>query len=41
MWNFDASTMKVELALLHEEDLLRFLADPARLGQCYYSGSSA
>jgi hypothetical protein len=34
---FFASTMKVELALLHEEDLLRFLADLRASGNAYYS----
>ena len=32
-----ASTMKVDLALLHEEDLLRFLADLRDSGNAYYS----
>ena len=32
-----ASTMKVELALLHEEDLLRFLGDLRDSGNAYYS----
>ena len=32
-----ASTMRVELALLHEEDLLRFLADLRESGNAYYS----
>ena len=32
-----ASTMKVDLALLHEEDLLRFLADLRASGNAYYS----
>jgi len=32
-----ASTMKVELALLHEEDLLRFLADLRNSGNAFYS----
>ena len=31
-----ASTMKVDLALLHEEDLLRFLADLRESGNAYY-----
>ncbi|MGQ0652884.1 MAG: hypothetical protein ACT4P4_11565 [Betaproteobacteria bacterium] len=35
--DFYASTMKVELALLHEEDLLRFLADLRGSGNAYYS----
>jgi hypothetical protein len=35
--DFYASTMKVELALLHEEDLLRFLADLRASGNAYYS----
>ncbi len=34
---FYASTMKVDLALLHEEDLLRFLADLRASGNAYYS----
>jgi hypothetical protein len=34
---FYASTMKVELALLHEEDLLRFLADLRQSGNAFYS----
>jgi hypothetical protein len=34
---FYASTMNVELALLHEEDLLRFLADLRASGNAYYS----
>ena len=34
---FYASTMRVELALLHEEDLLRFLADLRASGNAYYS----
>ena len=29
--------MRVELALLHEEDLLRFLADLRESGNAYYS----
>ena len=29
--------MRVELALLHEEDLLRFLADLRDSGNAYYS----
>jgi len=32
-----ASTMHVELALLHEEDLLRFLADLRDSGNAYYA----
>jgi len=35
--DFYASTMKVDLALLHEEDLLRFLADLRASGYAYYS----
>jgi len=35
--DFFASTMKVDLALLHEEDLLRFLADLRDSGNAYYS----
>lgn len=35
--DFYASTMKVDLALLHEEDLLRFLADLRNSGNAYYS----
>jgi hypothetical protein len=35
--DFYSSTMKLELALLHEEDLLRFLADLRRSGNAYYS----
>ena len=35
--DFFASTMKVELALLHEEDLLRFLADLRNSGNAYYA----
>ena len=34
---FYASTMRVELALLHEEDLLRFLGDLRASGNAYYS----
>jgi hypothetical protein len=34
---FHASTMRVELALLHEEDLLRFLSDLRNSGNAYYS----
>ena len=35
--DFYASTMKVSLALLHEEDLLRFLADLRESGNAYYA----
>jgi hypothetical protein len=35
--DFYASTMRVELALLHEEDLVRFLADLRNSGNAYYS----
>ena len=35
--DFHSSTMKVELALLHEEDLLRFLSDLRESGNAYYS----
>jgi len=35
--DFYASTMQVNLALLHEEDLLRFLADLRASGNAYYS----
>jgi hypothetical protein len=35
--DFYASTMKVDLALLHEEDLIRFLADLRNSGNAYYS----
>ena len=35
--DFYASTMRVELALLHEEDLLRFLADLRDSGNAYYA----
>jgi hypothetical protein len=35
--DFYASTMKVDLALLHEDDLLRFLADLRASGNAYYS----
>jgi hypothetical protein len=35
--DFYASTMKVDLALLHEEDLLRFLSDLRESGNAYYS----
>jgi hypothetical protein len=38
--DFFASTMRVELALLHEEDLLRFLADLRDSGNAYYSVKS-
>ncbi|MGH8668586.1 MAG: hypothetical protein ACREUH_05080, partial [Burkholderiales bacterium] len=34
---FYASTMRVNLALLHEEDLLRFLADLRASGNAYYA----
>lgn len=34
---FYASTMRVDLALLHEEDLLRFLSDLRASGNAYYS----
>lgn len=34
--DFYASAMKVDLALLHEEDLLRFLADLRASGNAYY-----
>ncbi len=34
--DFFASTMKVNLALLHEEDLVRFLADLRNSGNAYY-----
>jgi hypothetical protein len=34
---FYASAMRVELALLHEEDLLRFLADLRASGNAYYA----
>lgn len=34
---FYASTMQVNLALLHEEDLLRFLGDLRASGNAYYS----
>ena len=34
---FYASTMKVQLALLHEEDLLRFLADLRESGNAFYA----
>lgn len=35
--DFFASTMKVDLALLHELDLLRFLGDLRESGNAYYS----
>jgi len=35
--DFFASSMRVELELLHEEDLLRFLADLRDSGNAYYS----
>jgi hypothetical protein len=35
--DFFASTMRVQLALLHEEDLLRFIADLRDSGNAYYS----
>ncbi len=35
--DINASTMKVDLALLHEEDLLRFLHDLRDSGNAYYS----
>ena len=35
--DFYASTMKVELALLHEEDLLRVLGDLRQSGNAFYS----
>ena len=35
--DFFASAMRVELALLHEEDLLRFLADLRDSGNAYYA----
>ena len=34
--DFFASTLKVDLALLHEEDLFRFLADLRNSGNAYY-----
>jgi hypothetical protein len=34
---FYASTMRVDMALLHEEDLLRFLADLRASGNAYYA----
>jgi hypothetical protein len=35
--DFRSSTMKIDLALLHEEDLLRFLSDLRESGNAYYS----
>jgi hypothetical protein len=35
--DFFSSTMRVEMQLLHEEDLLRFLADLRSSGNAYYS----
>ena len=35
--DFYASTMKVDLALLHEEDLMRFLSDLRQSGNAFYS----
>ena len=35
--DFYVSTMKVDLALLHEEDLLRFLTDLRNSGNAYYA----
>jgi hypothetical protein len=35
--DFLSSTMKVELALLHEDDLLRFLSDLRDSGNAYYA----
>ena len=35
--DFFSSTMRIELQLLHEEDLLRFLADLRASGNAYYS----
>jgi hypothetical protein len=35
--DFFASTMQVNMALLHEEDLLRFLSDLRASGDAYYS----
>ena len=35
--DFFASTMRVDLQLLHEEDLLRFLADLRASGNAFYS----
>ena len=37
---FYASTMNVQLDLLHEEDLLRFLADLRASGNAYYAVKS-
>jgi hypothetical protein len=34
---FNSSTMKVELALLHEGDLMGFLADLRNSGNAYYA----
>jgi hypothetical protein len=34
---FNASSMRVDLALLHEEDLLRFLSDLRNSGNAYYA----
>ncbi|HEU4925226.1 MAG TPA: hypothetical protein VFT23_19365 [Burkholderiales bacterium] len=38
--DFFASTMTVQLELLHEEDMLRFLADLRESGNAYYSVKS-
>jgi hypothetical protein len=38
--DFYASTMRVQMALLHEEDLLRFLADLRSSGNAYYAPKS-
>jgi hypothetical protein len=35
--DFYASSMRVDIALLHEEDLMRFLADLRASGNAYYS----
>lgn len=35
--DFYASTMKVDLALLHEEDLLRFIGDLRQSGNAFYA----
>jgi len=35
--DFNASSMRVDLALLHEEDLLRFLSDLRNSGNAYYA----
>src|SRR5207253_1221959 len=35
--DFYASTMRVDLALLHEEDLVRFLADLRESGNAFYA----